>query len=88
MQLSSQQILGLPVETKSGFRLGVVSFFEIDADQQTITRYTVRPALVPRVLARELIIGAAQVISLTNKKIIVEDGLAPSRAAEVSPVVN
>lgn len=87
MQLSNQQILRVPVETKSGYRLGVVASFEIDAEQQIIARYVVRPALVPRVLARELIISAAQVVSLTNKKMVVEDGVMPARVAEASPAI-
>lgn len=87
MQLSNQQILGVPVETKNGYRLGVVASFEIDAEQQRVARYIVKPALVPRMLARELVINAAQVISLTNKKMTVEDGVQPLRAAETSPAV-
>lgn len=87
MQLSHRQILGLSVETQSGQKLGVVASFEIDTEQQVILRYIVRPALVPRLLAKELIISAGQVVSLTNEKMVVVDGVVPVRAAEASPAV-
>ena len=42
MQLSHRQILGIPVETKSGQKLGVVVSFEIDSEQQIVSRYVVK----------------------------------------------
>ena len=87
MQLSHRQILGIPVETKSGQKLGVVVSFEIDSEQQIVSRYVVKPALVPRILASELIINAVQVISLTNEKLIVEDSVVSVSAAETSAAI-
>ena len=87
MQLSHRQIIKLPVETRSGQKLGVVVSFELDSERQSILRYVVKPAMVPRLLANELIISATQVISLTNEKMLVDDAVLPQREAEPSPVV-
>lgn len=83
MYISHRQILGLPVETKSGQKLGVVACFEIDTNEQVVSRYIIKPALMPRLLARELVINAAQVVSLTNEKMVVEDNIVPE--ADVAP---
>lgn len=88
MQLSSRQVIGLPVETKSGLKLGVVADFEIDTEQQAVARYVVKPALVPRLLARELMVGASQVVSITNEKIIVEDGVVSEPNAVTTPATS
>ena len=88
MNLSPHQVLGLPVETKSGTRLGIIVDFEIDSDQQVVARYMVKPAFVPRVLARELIIGASQVVSITNKKMVVEDGSVVNEEAVSSSTIS
>lgn len=87
MQLSHRQILGLPVETKSGQKLGVVAYFELDSEQQTVSRYIIKPALMPRILAKELIISAGQVISLNNARMIVDDTVIPAEATEAYPAV-
>jgi sporulation protein YlmC with PRC-barrel domain len=86
MQLSCRQIVGLPVETRSGLRLGVVASLEIDAEQQAVARYLVRPALLPRLLARRLVVNAAQVVSLTDEKLVVEDGLVRDPGVAATPV--
>jgi sporulation protein YlmC with PRC-barrel domain len=87
MQLSHRQLLHLPVETKSGARLGVVASFEIDSEQQVVTRYTVRTAPLPKFLADELIIAPSQVVSITNEKMVVEDGVMPVAATDATPAL-
>ncbi|OGL68487.1 hypothetical protein A3E96_00905 [Candidatus Uhrbacteria bacterium RIFCSPHIGHO2_12_FULL_46_13] len=61
--------------------------FELDSEQQIVSRYIVRPALVPRLLAKELIISAGQVVGLTNEKMVVVDSVVPVGAAEASPAI-
>lgn len=85
MRLSLPQILRLPVETQSGLNLGVVGDVVVDAEQHVVSHYIVKPALVPRMFAHELIVATSQVISLTNEKMIVEDGLVPNSAVAAAP---
>ncbi|PIS42817.1 MAG: hypothetical protein COT24_01655 [Candidatus Kerfeldbacteria bacterium CG08_land_8_20_14_0_20_40_16] len=74
MKISNKKIIHLPVFTKSGKELGKVAGFEIDVDAQTITRYYVKSSnLIAELFAKELIIAAAQVISITEEKMTVED---------------
>ena len=69
-------------------KLGVVAGFEIDAEQQTVACYVIKPALVPRFLTRDLIVGARQVVALTNAKMIVDDGTVPDRNVVTTPVAS
>lgn len=74
MELSDRKIIHLPVFTKSGKELGKVSGFEIDTNTQAIKRYYVKShRLVAELFSKELIIGATQVISITDQKMTVED---------------
>lgn len=74
MKISSQQLIGLDVETESGQKLGVVESFNIDIDSQSILEYNVKPASkILDLIKNDLIISRGQVISITAKKLIVDD---------------
>ncbi len=77
MSLTHKQLIGLPVETRSGLLLGKIKSFEVDSGTQTILRYVVKSrSLVSKLLAKKdqrLIIHRNQVISIDEKKMIVED---------------
>lgn len=80
MQLTDKELLGLPVETKSGQPLGNLSGFEIDIDSQQIKKYFVKPKnIIKNLLAPELIIDYRQVISIFKEKMIVEDNIEKER---------
>jgi sporulation protein YlmC with PRC-barrel domain len=78
MRINYKNLIGLPVETKSGLLLGKIKSFEIDSETQNILRYTIKSRnLISKLLseeANELIIGRNQVVSINEKKMIVEDG--------------
>lgn len=73
MLLEHKQIIGLPVETKSGERLGKIASFNLDSASQTIYQYQVNPLGLSNLFAKELLIHRHQVISLDDKKMIVDD---------------
>lgn len=90
MILSHKNLLNLPVETKSGQVLGLISRFDLEADEQRIFCYYVKSSRIIRgLLAKELIISADQVISINEKKMIVEDNFGEERKiaeSNVAPV--
>lgn len=74
MLLSSQNLIGLQVQTRSGENLGHISAFDIDADTLSIIRVYVRPRGLVRSLTQgDLIIRKNQIIYLDNQKMVVED---------------
>lgn len=74
MRINSKDLLSLPVETKSGERLGKVASFEIDCETHLIVNYYVR-SLKDLLFKDELIISPSQVISISKEKMIVEDAV-------------
>ena len=83
MYLSNDNIIKLPVFTKSGDKLGQVSHFEVDTISQQIVKYYVKSGgLVNELLRKdkELIIDQSQVISISAEKMVVEDLTAKERA--------
>lgn len=73
MILSRKQLLQLPVETRSGQSIGRVVDLEFDAAEQRIWRYHVSQGSV--FFKNKLLISPSQVISLSEQKMVVEDGV-------------
>jgi len=90
MILSHKNLLNLPVETKSGQNLGTISHFDLEADEQRIFRYYVKSSrIISGLLNKELIISAGQVVSINEKKMIVEDSIGKEikiTQSDVAPV--
>ncbi|PIT87100.1 MAG: hypothetical protein COU31_04990 [Candidatus Magasanikbacteria bacterium CG10_big_fil_rev_8_21_14_0_10_40_10] len=74
MLLKAKKIIDLPVYTNSGVKLGKVADIDIEIDSQAVNSYEVRHGLIG---GQSLIIKPVQVISLSVKKMIVDDNLAP-----------
>lgn len=74
--LDEKSLLKLPVETRSGLRLGRVAGFEVDPASQMIVRYRVRPkGLSARILKAPLLVAREQVLEMTDEKMVVEDAV-------------
>ena len=74
--LETKKLLKLPVETRSGARLGRVLGFDVDVDSQSIVRWRVQPnGLASRVLSHPLIVAREQVLSITEEKMVVDDNV-------------
>lgn len=72
--LTLNNLKNLPVYTKNGQLIGRIADIEIDIKDQSILHYQV--IITPRLLGlwkNRLLISPAQVISITNKEMIVED---------------
>lgn len=73
--------------TQSGDHLGKVADFEIDPTTHSIIRYHVKGGDIIRgILQRELIISSTQVISITEEKMIVEDGTIAAQERKKEPL--
>ncbi|MBU4331905.1 PRC-barrel domain-containing protein [Patescibacteria group bacterium] len=77
MLITDKNLINLPVYTKSGRHLGRVVGFNIDIDTQSIVRYYVRSDnIIENIIHnKQLIIHRAQVVEITQEKMIVEDGV-------------
>lgn len=87
--IKSNNLLGLPVVTESGQRLGAVRSFDVDVDAHAITNYYVKPGSIVAMIGKgELVIHASQVVSITEKQITVRDNTvtSPSPIAAVGAV--
>ncbi len=73
--LQNKKIIGLPVYTQSNFYLGKISSFEVDPISQMIINYYLKGNLIKKIVQGELIINREQVISLDEKKMVVEDNV-------------
>lgn len=74
MQLSNQQLFGLPVQTISHQHLGVVVGITLDTEQHVIMQYQVRTWPV---IGQVLLISSSQVVRLTNELMVVDDTTTP-----------
>jgi sporulation protein YlmC with PRC-barrel domain len=82
-----KSLINLPVFSQSGDSLGKITGFEIDPDSQSILRYYVKPhKLIKALLSKQLIIHRSQVISIDEKKMIVEDAVGKEKIKEERPV--
>ncbi|MCD4705533.1 PRC-barrel domain-containing protein [bacterium] len=86
--INSKKIIGLPVETKSGEQLGKIFDFELEIDSQTILKYYVKSSnILEEFFKKELIIHRSQVLLISNKKMIVKDGIVHEKNSVASAPV-
>lgn len=87
MLIKHKQLIGLLVETQSGEKLGRVDGFNLETDSHLIFQYLVKPAGLSKIFSHELVISQAQVISLSEEKMVVDDLVYKKLAADsaVSP---
>lgn len=75
MRINQQKLIRLPVFTESGTKLGHVHDFEIDIESHYIRKYLVVSGLISK---DTYFITPAQIISITDERIVVEDGVIKS----------
>lgn len=84
MQLVYQQIKNLPVYTKKGDYLGKIKELEINSETQHVSKYIVESSqIVKRIVEKKLVISSSQVISLDDKKMVVEDLVITEKEGEL-----
>lgn len=92
MSINSKSLHNLPVRTRSGQPVGKVASVDIDADTGKLVALRVKTrGIVPGLLDQELSVAWGQIVEITEKEVIVEDGTVPmsNRAmASASPAVS
>lgn len=81
MFIKAKKIIGNKVMSQSGYFLGRLIDFEVDASSQNIVKYYVSGGLFD-FLKDYLIIDHSQVIEIKKDKIIVEDTVIPKKIAK------
>jgi len=82
MQLSWEQLHGLPVQTQSGQKLGAIESIEIDAEAHLVIHYVVKPSISLLTLFKKpFLISRSQVVLLNQEKMIVHDSVTSQEPA-------
>ncbi len=78
--MAKRELIGLPVETASGISLGKLTDLEIDEHNHLVKAYQVQTStLLPGFLSGNLLVGRDQVVSVSNKKIVVDDSMVKAK---------
>ena len=80
MLIKYDHLTDLPVFTKSGVKLGKIFDLEIDIDSHAVFQYIVRTSFVSRT---SYLIKPAQVLSIDEKRLVVDDGVMKEVKKEV-----
>ncbi len=77
MILARKQLFHLPVETVSGQKLGRVIDVEIDQETHGVARYHIAKGelVIPGLSTGTLLVAPSQVVSINDKKMVVDDAL-------------
>ncbi len=75
MRISDNQLLHLPVYTKSGEHFGRITRFTLDAEKQLVVEYIVAQFPYFSPFASERVIPRTAVVSITIEKMVVDDGM-------------
>ena len=74
--LPAKTLLGLPVETQSGVRLGVIKNFDMDVTLCTVVRFYVGPRIPKPFQADGFIITPVQIVQIDQERMIVFDAVS------------
>jgi sporulation protein YlmC with PRC-barrel domain len=80
MLIRAKRLIGASVRTRSGVSVGKVVDIEIDGDDGKIRAFCVKTGLVQGLMEDQLIIAWSQVVSMSEREVIVEDGAVEQRA--------
>lgn len=79
MNINTRDLVGLPVQTRSGNSIGKVASLDVDTDTGRVAAFHVKSGgLVAGLLGDELLVSWDAVIELTSKALIVADATVPS----------
>lgn len=84
MIIPSSQLINLPVYTQNGQHLGRIDSFDIDIDNNKITKYHVRTGLIKGIWHQELLVDQSQVVSISKEKMVVEDNIIKEPIANLA----
>jgi sporulation protein YlmC with PRC-barrel domain len=84
MRFRDADLRGIPVQTKSGQKVGKLKAFVIDAEHHEVSQYVVAKAgtLLSKIMPDEFLVHRSQVVSMDGDRMIILDA-AVTEAAEV-----
>lgn len=85
MLTNVHNLLGLPVFTKSGVKLGKVAELKIDVESHCILQYEVKGGMLSKT---DLLVKTSQVLAIEKDKMIVDDNLAEQTKKESKANLN
>ncbi len=86
--ITISKLFNLPVYTKSGTALGKIIDVEIDSLNQAVLRYYIKSSAGLLGLWQDnLIITAEQVISISDKEMVVEDLVITDKSPAIQPTI-
>jgi sporulation protein YlmC with PRC-barrel domain len=75
MLLRDKEIIGLPVATETGEKLGRLAGLILDVDRHAVIDYVVdKSGLLSAVLPKELVVHSSMVVSIDAERIVVRSG--------------
>lgn len=80
-------LIGSPVKTESGSKLGKVIDYTINLTNFTVQKLYVKPSLVKSIVTESLIIDRTQIVDVTPSLIIVRDAYVTEPLASPAPVL-
>lgn len=83
---SGYKVVGLPVFTQSGTRLGNVIDFTINWETKLISKLYVKPKLWQRFLSSNLVIDRLQIVEVTNSRVTTSDATSKQTILGPQPV--
>ncbi|MFH1047440.1 MAG: PRC-barrel domain-containing protein [Patescibacteria group bacterium] len=83
MRYRDSQLHGVPVFTQSGSEIGRLVGFIVDAETHEVIQYVVKKSgALEILLPKELLVNRAQVVSLSEERLVVADAAVTERSAE------
>lgn len=81
-----KDLIGLPVETRSGMPVGKLIDVEIDQEAHLVANYQVKATrLLPGLFSKSLMVSRQQIVSVSKEKIVVEDNVLKEKAGVFEP---
>ena len=77
-RIRSTALIGLPVVSESGIRLGHVRSFDVDTESHLIVSYTVKPRGIAAIVGtHDLVIHPMNVVAIAEAQMTVRDAVTP-----------
>ncbi len=85
MALNTKDMVGVPVETRSGERVGKVTSFDLDDATGRLVAMRVKSrGLVSGLIADEMIVAWDAIIELSPSKVVIADGAVKIGATQLT----
>jgi sporulation protein YlmC with PRC-barrel domain len=81
------ELLGKPVTTEKGKRIGKVSDYAVETGSLIIKKLYVARSIIKNFAGGTLSVDRTQIIEITNRRVVIEDPTEEARVRAVSPIV-